>query len=383
MRVDDFDYVLPQELIAQTPVEPRDASRLFVLPLDGSPAQHAIFRDLPGFLQPDDLLVFNDTRVLPARLFGVRSETGAHVEFLLLRPLEEQTWEVLVKPGKKVKPGTSVVFGDGLLTAEVLDTTDFGGRVVRFTVAGDAGGDGGAGGGAGGGASSANASTDTCAGEAGGIGGASAAPKLTLEQAFEKLGRVPLPPYITAELEDPERYQTIYSAATGSAAAPTAGLHFTPQLFDALEQHGIKTSFLTLHVGLGTFRPVSTDNVEEHHMHSEFYSISPETANIINEQKAAGKRVIAVGTTTVRTLETVADNDGHITPGSGWTNIFIYPGYRFKVIDALINNFHLPRSSLLMLVSALAGRERILEAYQTAIAMRYRFFSFGDAMLLI
>jgi S-adenosylmethionine:tRNA ribosyltransferase-isomerase len=371
LRVDDFDYVLPQELIAQTPVEPRDASRLFVLPLDGSPAQHAIFRDLPGFLQPDDLLVFNDTRVLPARLFGVRSETGAHVEFLLLRPLEEQTWEVLVKPGKKVKPGTSVVFGD------------FGGRVVRFTVAGDAGGDGGAGGGAGGGASSANASTDTCAGEAGGIGGASAAPKLTLEQAFEKLGRVPLPPYITAELEDPERYQTIYSAATGSAAAPTAGLHFTPQLFDALEQHGIKTSFLTLHVGLGTFRPVSTDNVEEHHMHSEFYSISPETANIINEQKAAGKRVIAVGTTTVRTLETVADNDGHITPGSGWTNIFIYPGYRFKVIDALITNFHLPRSSLLMLVSALAGRERILEAYQTAIAMRYRFFSFGDAMLLI
>lgn len=344
MRVDDFDYTLPQELIAQVPVEPRDASRLFVLPLDGGPFQHAIFHDLPDLLQPDDLLVFNDTRVLPARLLGIRPETGGHVEVLLLRPLEEKVWEVLVKPGKKVKPGTSVTFGDGLLKAEVLESTDFGGRVVRFTVDADA--------------------------------------DISLAEAFEKLGRVPLPPYITAELEDPERYQTIYSAATGSAAAPTAGLHFTPKLFDALEQCGIKTCFLTLHVGLGTFRPVSTDNVEEHQMHSEFYSISPGAAASINEHRAAGKRVIAVGTTTVRTLETAADSAGRLNPGSGWTNIFIYPGYRFKVIDGLITNFHLPRSSLLMLVSALAGRERVLEAYRTAIAMQYRFFSFGDAMLV-
>ena len=380
MRVDDFDYALPQELIAQTPVEPRDASRLFVLPLEGGPARHAVFRDLPDLLQPDDLLVFNDTRVLPARLYGVRPETGAHVELLLLRPLEEKVWEVLVKPGKKVKPGTSVTFGDGLLTAEVLDSTDFGGRVVRFTVAGSVGGGAGAvGADAGGGADGAGGASG--ASGTGGVG--SDGGTITLAEVFEKLGRVPLPPYITAELDDPERYQTIYSAATGSAAAPTAGLHFTPQLFDALQQRGIKTCFLTLHVGLGTFRPVSTDNVEEHQMHAEFYSISLATADMINEHRAAGKRVVAVGTTTVRTLETAAGSDGRLSPGSGWTNIFIYPGYQFKVIDALITNFHLPRSSLLMLVSALAGRERVLEAYRTAIAMRYRFFSFGDAMLLL
>ena len=365
LRVDDFDYTLPQELIAQTPVEPRDASRLFVLPLEGGPFRHATFRDLPDLLRPDDLLVFNDTRVLPARLFGVRPETGAHVEMLLLRPLEEQVWEVLVKPGKKVKPGSTVTFGDGLLTAEVLDSTDFGGRVVRFTVDGGSRGCG---------VASASASASAHAGSDTGI---------TLAEAFEKLGRVPLPPYITAELADPERYQTIYSAATGSAAAPTAGLHFTPQLFDALEQRGIKTCFLTLHVGLGTFRPVSTDIVEEHQMHAEFYSISPATAARINEHRSAGKRVVAVGTTTVRTLETAADSAGQLSARSGWTNIFIYPGYHFKVIDALITNFHLPRSSLLMLVSALAGRERVLEAYQTAIGLQYRFFSFGDAMLLI
>ncbi|HBE05051.1 MAG TPA: tRNA preQ1(34) S-adenosylmethionine ribosyltransferase-isomerase QueA, partial [Firmicutes bacterium] len=253
------------------------------------------------------------------------------------------------------------------LTAEVLDSTDFGGRVVRFTVDGGSGGCGVA-------SASASASASAHAGSDTGI---------TLAEAFEKLGRVPLPPYITAELADPERYQTIYSAATGSAAAPTAGLHFTPQLFDALEQRGIKTCFLTLHVGLGTFRPVSTDIVEEHQMHAEFYSISPATAARINEHRSAGKRVVAVGTTTVRTLETAADSAGQLSARSGWTNIFIYPGYHFKVIDALITNFHLPRSSLLMLVSALAGRERVLEAYQTAIGLQYRFFSFGDAMLLI
>lgn len=341
MKVDDFDYELPPGQIAQVPIEPRDASRLFVLPLSGEAFRHLHFRDLPGLLEPGDLLVANDTRVRPARLFGRRRDSGGQVEFLLLRPLQDDRWEVLARPGKRVRPGHHIVFGDGRLEAEVESSTDFGGRVVRLHSS------------------------------------------VPLEKAFEELGKVPLPPYIKASLEDPERYQTVYSTETGSAAAPTAGLHFTPELIDVLRQKGVGFCSLTLHVGLGTFRPVSVGKVEEHRMHPEFFHISRETADTINRVREEGRRVVAVGTTTVRTLETVAGDDGRVCPGSGWTDIFIYPGYRIKAFDAMITNFHLPRSTLLMLVSALVGRERLMAAYREAIDMGYRFYSFGDAMIII
>lgn len=341
MRVDDFDYNLPSRLIAQVPIEPRDSSRLFVVPLDGGAFRHLHFRNLPELLDPGDVLVVNDTRVRPARLFGRRHDSGGQVEFLLLRPIEDDRWEVLARPGKRVRVGHQIDFGDGQLAAVVVGTTDFGGRVVRFR------------------------ST------------------LPLEDAFAMLGKVPLPPYVKARLKDPERYQTVYSAETGSAAAPTAGLHFTPELIDTLRQKGVGFCRLTLHVGLGTFRPVSVERVEEHRMHPEFYHVSPEAADAVNRARAAGRRVVAVGTTSVRTLETVADANGCLHAGSGWTDIFIYPGYRIKAFDAMVTNFHLPRSTLLMLVSALVGRDRLMEAYREAIDMEYRFYSFGDAMIII
>lgn len=341
MRVDDFDYPLPSELIAQVPAEPRDSSRLFVVPRDGGPFGHLRFFDLPRLLRAGDVLVLNDTRVLPARLIGQTVPGGGQVEILLLRPMTDTEWECLVKPGKKARVGRRVHFGDGMLEAEVLADTDFGGRIIRFHA------------------------------------------DVPLEEAFERLGRVPLPPYIRAELADPERYQTVYSREIGSAAAPTAGLHFTPGLLAGLEQAGVQIHHLTLHVGLGTFRPVSVENVEEHRMHPEFYRLSPDTAEAVNRARREGRRVIAVGTTTVRTLETVADSSGTVAPGSGWTDIFIFPGRPLKVIDGLITNFHLPRSTLLMLVSSFIGRDRLMQAYREAIDREYRFYSFGDAMIII
>ena len=339
MKTSDFVYDLPEELIAQTPIEPRDHSRLLAVGRSDGALEHRHFYDLPGYLRPGDILVVNDTRVMPARLIGERAGGGA-CEVLLLRQLSPVSWETLVKPGKKLKPGARVSFGGGRLTATIEAPTEAGGRVVRFDVASG-----------------------------------------TLEAALDELGEMPLPPYIHEKLEDRERYQTVYARETGSAAAPTAGLHFTPELLMKIRGMGVTIVPVLLHVGLGTFRPVKAEDISEHQMHSEFYSVSPEAAEAVNRAKAEGRRVIAVGTTSVRTLESAA-RDGMLQPGSGWTDIFITPHFRFQMVDALITNFHLPGSTLIMLVSALMGRERALAAYEEAVRQRYRFFSFGDAMLI-
>ncbi len=339
MKKTDFWFDLPEELIAQTPLEKRDCSKLMHLNKDSGAIEHLQFSDLPKYLHPGDCLVLNDSRVLPARLIGHR-ETGGQIEVLLLKDLGNDEWECLTKPGKKARPGTVITFGNGELTATVLSTGEGGTRRVKFQYEG-----------------------------------------IFLE-VLEQLGRMPLPPYIHAELQDQERYQTVYSKVVGSAAAPTAGLHFTEELLDQIRGMGVQVCFVTLHVGLGTFRPVKEDEIEEHEMHSEFCIMPQETADAINKAKSAGKRVIAVGTTSCRTIESFAKADGTMEETSGWTDIFIYPGYQFKCVDALITNFHLPESTLIMLVSALAGREHVLRAYNEAIQERYRFFSFGDAMLI-
>jgi len=339
LKTSDFIYDLPEELIAQTPMAQRDASRLLLVDKNSGELRHEHFFDLPSHLRPGDCLVLNDSRVLPARLFGVRP-TGGAVEVVLLKDLGDKCWECLCRPGKKMRLGTEVSFGDGKLKAKVEDIHEDGNRVLRFEYDG-----------------------------------------IFLE-ILESLGQMPLPPYIKAQLEDKERYQTVYSRETGSAAAPTAGLHFTKELLEKIRDMGVDVCFVTLHVGLGTFRPVKVENIEEHDMHSEYCSVPAETAEAIMACKARGGRVVSVGTTTCRTLESFAREDGGIEESAGWTNIFIYPGYRFKCIDALVTNFHLPGSTLLMLVSALAGRENILHAYETAVKERYRFFSFGDAMFI-
>lgn len=339
MKTSDFYYDLPEELIAQTPLEQRDASRLMVLDKETGEIAHRHFHDIPDYLNPGDCLVMNNSRVLPARLLGHRP-TGGVVEVLLLRDLGNKCWECLCKPGRKMQVGNTVSFGDGELTATVREVQETGNRVIEFHYDG-----------------------------------------IFLEH-LERLGKMPLPPYIKAELQDQERYQTVYSKDVGSAAAPTAGLHFTNELLDAVRAKGVKTAFVTLHVGLGTFRPVKAENILDHHMHSELCMMDEETARVLNETRAAGGRIICVGTTSCRTLESLAGEDGSFSAGSKWTDIFIYPGYRFKAMDALITNFHLPESTLVMLVSAFAGREKVLNAYHTAVAERYRFFSFGDAMFL-
>lgn len=339
MLLSDYDYYLPEELIAQHPAVVRDQSRLLVMDKASGAQVHRKFYDLPQYLRPEDTLVFNDTKVIPARLIGCKTGTGGKVEVFLLHRLAEDRWEALVKPGRKLRPGTTVTFSDDL-SCEILAVTDFGGRIVRFVFDG------------------------------------------IFEEILDRLGETPLPPYIHAKLTDKDRYQTVYARERGSAAAPTAGLHFTDKLLQEIKQQGINLAFVTLHVGLGTFRPVSVEDVASHKMHREYYSISPETAIVINKTKEKGGRVIAVGTTAVRTLETMAV-DGQVTAGSGWTDIFIYPGCKFQIVDALVTNFHLPKSTLLMLVSAFAGRENTLAAYREAVAQEYRFFSFGDAMLII
>ncbi|MEE1305618.1 MAG: tRNA preQ1(34) S-adenosylmethionine ribosyltransferase-isomerase QueA [Agathobacter sp.] len=341
MNVKDFDYVLPEELIAQDPLEDRSGSRLMVLDKKTGEVEHRIFKDILEYLKPGDCLVINNTKVIPARLFGVKEGTMAKIEILLLKRRENDIWETLVKPGKKAKPGTKIIFGQGLLVGEVLDIVEEGNRLIKFHYEG------------------------------------------IFEEILDQLGQMPLPPYITHELKDRNRYQTVYAKYDGSAAAPTAGLHFTEDLLEQVKAMGIKIAEVTLHVGLGTFRPVKVENVLEHHMHSEFYMVSQEAADIINSTKANGGRVISVGTTSTRTLESAAAEDGTLKETSGWTEIFIYPGYKFKVIDGLITNFHLPQSTLVMLVSALAGREQVLSAYEKAVEERYRFFSFGDAMMII
>ncbi len=339
MKTADFDYNLPEELIAQTPLEQRDASRLMVMDRRTGETSHWHFHDLPRFLRPGDCLVMNDSRVLPARLIG-RRPTGGACEVLLLTDRGDSCWECLVRPGRKLRAGARVIFGDGELTAEIQSELPDGRRLVRFQYQG-----------------------------------------IFLE-ILERLGRMPLPPYIKAELEDGERYQTVYSRAPGSAAAPTAGLHFTPELLEEIRAMGVRTCFVTLHVGLGTFRPVKAEDIQDHQMHSEFCIVPEETADIVNRTRAAGGRVLCVGTTSCRTLESFAAEDGTMKPSSGWTDIFIYPGFRFKVMDGLITNFHLPQSTLIMLVSAFAGREHVLAAYEEAVRERYRFFSFGDAMFI-
>ena len=339
MKKSDFSFDLPQELIAQTPIPQRDHSRLMILDKQTGETEDRHFYDLPDYLNPGDCLVLNDSRVLPARLLGIRS-TGGAIELLLLKDLGENNWECLCRPGKKIREGTELQFGDGKLSAKVLEITDGGNRIVHFSYEG-----------------------------------------IFLE-ILEELGRMPLPPYITAELNEPERYQTVYSKVLGSAAAPTAGLHFTQELLKQIEEKGVIVSYLTLHVGLGTFRPVKEEDIEDHLMHSEFCTVPDQTAEAVNAAKRRGNRVIAVGTTSCRTLESFAGEDGILKAGSRWTDIFIYPGYAFRCVDALVTNFHLPESTLIMLVSALAGRENVLGAYQKAIDLRYRFFSFGDAMLI-
>ncbi len=341
MDVKDFYYDLPQELIAQDPLEDRASSRLLVLHKDTGEREHRVFSDILSYLRPGDCLVLNDTKVIPARLIGSREGTDARIEILLLKRREKDVWETLVKPGKKARPGTVISFGDGLLTGTVIDVVEEGNRLIRFSYEG------------------------------------------IFEEILDRLGQMPLPPYITHPLKDKNRYQTVYAKHEGSAAAPTAGLHFTEELLARIEAMGVRIARVTLHVGLGTFRPVKVSEVTEHHMHSEFYRIEEEAAECINRTRAEGGRVICVGTTSCRTLESAAAEDGSIRACSGWTDIFIYPGYRFKILDGLITNFHLPESTLVMLVSALAGRERILAAYEEAIRMKYRFFSFGDAMLII
>ena len=341
MQLSDFYYDLPEELIAQDPLLKRSDSRLMVLNRENDSIEHKHFGDIKDYIKPGDCLVINDTKVLPARLIGSKEGTGASIEVLLLKRHDDKTWETLVKPGKKARPGARISFGDGKLIGEVVDVVEEGNRLVRFEYEG------------------------------------------IFEEVLDELGQMPLPPYITHHLEDKNRYQTVYAKHTGSAAAPTAGLHFTDELLEEITNMGVKIARVTLHVGLGTFRPVKVDNILEHHMHSEFYMIDEEAANIINETKANGGKIISVGTTSTRTLETAAAADGIIKPCSGWTEIFIYPGYKFKCVDRLITNFHLPESTLLMLVSALYDREKVLEAYKVAVDERYRFFSFGDAMLIL
>lgn len=336
----DYFYDLPEELIAQDPLEKRSDSRLMVLDKASGEVSHHRFYEIKEMLNPGDCLVLNNTKVIPARLLGHREETGAVIEVLLLKRKSDTDWECLVKPGKKARVGQRIVFGDGILKATVLDVVDEGNRIIRFEFDG------------------------------------------IFEEILDKLGEMPLPPYITHKLKDKDRYQTVYAKYEGSAAAPTAGLHFTKELLSEIEAKGVRLAFVTLHVGLGTFRPVKEENILEHHMHSEYYEVSREAADAINETKKNGGRVICVGTTSCRTIESVADENGHIEPCSGNTEIFIYPGYRFKVLDALITNFHLPESTLIMLVSALAGRENVLNAYEVAVKERYRFFSFGDAMFI-
>lgn len=340
MKTEDFYYDLPEELIAQYPIKDREESKLLILDKEIGSIEDRIFKDIIDYLNPGDCLVLNDTRVIPARLFGNREGKDEKIEFLLLRRVENNIWETLVRPGKKVKPGNRIVFGQGLLIADVLSIEEDGTRKVKFNYKG------------------------------------------IFEEVLDKLGEMPLPPYIKEKLDDRERYQTVYSKHEGSAAAPTAGLHFTKGLLKQIEEKGVNLAYLTLHVGLGTFRPVKVENIEEHHMHSEYYEVSRETAHLINRAKREGGRVIAVGTTTTRTLETIGSLEGKVIPKKGWTDIFIYPGYKFKIIDGLITNFHLPESTLLMLVSALAGKDSILKAYRHAIENRYRFFSFGDAMFI-
>ncbi len=341
MKTSDFYYDLPKELIAQDPLKDRSASRLLVLDKSTGSLKHRVFREITEYLKPGDCLVINNTRVIPARLFGEKEGTQAKIELLLLKRRENDVWETLVKPGKKAKPGTKLSFGGGLLTGEILDVVEEGNRLIQFHYEG------------------------------------------IFEEILDKLGQMPLPPYITHQLEDKNRYQTVYARYDGSAAAPTAGLHFTPELLEEIRAMGVDIAEVTLHVGLGTFRPVKVEDVQDHHMHSEFYQIDEEAARIINETRQKGGRVICVGTTSCRTIESAAAEDGSLRATSGWTDIFIYPGYRFKVLDGLITNFHLPESTLLMLVSALAGREHILRAYEEAVKERYRFFSFGDAMLIL
>lgn len=341
-KTSDYFYELPEELIAQTPVEPRDHSSMLVLDRETGKTQHKHFYDVLDYLKPGDCLILNDSRVLPARIFGTKKDTGAHVEFLLLKCVGNNRWETLVKPGRKAKVGAEFVFSPGVLEGKITDVLEDGNRIIDFSCEGN------------------------------------------FYTILEELGKMPLPPYITAELKDQERYQTVYSHELGSAAAPTAGLHFTKELLKKIEEKGVKIGYVTLHVGLGTFRPVKAENITEHKMHSEHYHLPKETADLINETKKNGGRVIAVGTTSCRTLESVATfNDGKILESDGWTSIFIYPGYEFKVLDGLITNFHLPESTLIMLVSAFAGYEHVMAAYKEAVEKRYRFFSFGDAMLII
>ena len=341
-KTSDYFYELPEKLIAQTPVEPRDHSSMLVLDRETGKTQHKHFYDVLDYLKPGDCLILNDSRVLPARIFGTKKDTGAHVEFLLLKCVGNNKWETLVKPGRKAKVGAEFVFSPGVLEGKITDVLEDGNRIIDFSCEGN------------------------------------------FYTILEELGKMPLPPYITAELKDQERYQTVYSHELGSAAAPTAGLHFTKELLKKIEEKGVKIGYVTLHVGLGTFRPVKAENITEHKMHSEHYHLPKETADLINETKKNGGRVIAVGTTSCRTLESVATfNDGKILESDGWTSIFIYPGYEFKVLDGLITNFHLPESTLIMLVSAFAGYEHVMAAYKEAVEKRYRFFSFGDAMLII
>lgn len=340
MKTSDFYYDLPEELIAQDPLENRSDSRLMVLDKKTGAVSHHIFREIVNYLNPGDCLVINDTKVIPARLIGEKEGTGAKIEVLLLKRKTGDVWETLVKPGRKAKPGTRIRFGGGLLVGEVIDIVDEGNRLIKFEFEG------------------------------------------IFEEILDQLGQMPLPPYITHQLKDKDRYNTVYATHSGSAAAPTAGLHFTPELLRTIEEKGIDIARVTLHVGLGTFRPVKVDDVENHHMHSEFYMIDEEAAEKINRAKENGKRVICVGTTSCRTIESAADENGRLKPCSGWTEIFIYPGYQFKILDCLITNFHLPESTLIMLVSALAGKEHVLAAYEEAVKERYRFFSFGDAMFI-
>ena len=340
MKRQDFYYELPEELIAQDPLEDRSSSRLLVLDKETGAFSHHVFKEITEYLHEGDCLVINDTKVIPARLIGSKVETNAKIEVLLLKRKENNVWETLVKPGKKAKVGAKISFGDGLLMGEVIDVVEEGNRLIKFDFDG------------------------------------------IFEEILDQLGQMPLPPYITHQLEDKNRYQTVYATHTGSAAAPTAGLHFTPELLEQVKEMGVNIAHVTLHVGLGTFRPVKVDDVEKHHMHSEFYIVEEDQAKLINDTKKNGGRVIAVGTTSCRTLESATGEDGIVKATSGWTEIFIYPGYRFKCIDALITNFHLPESTLLMLVSALAGKEKIMHAYEVAVQEQYRFFSFGDAMFI-
>ena len=340
MNVKDFYFDLPQELIAQDPLEDRSASRLLVLDKETGEVTHRHFRDIKEYLKPGDCLVINDTKVIPARLLGTKKDTGAKIEVLLLKRREDDIWETLVKPGKKARPGAELEFGEGLLKATVVEVADEGNRLIQFHYDG------------------------------------------IFEEILDQLGQMPLPPYITHPLKDKNRYQTVYAKHQGSAAAPTAGLHFTKELLAEIKELGVEIAHVTLHVGLGTFRPVKTENVLDHHMHSEFYMVEESEAQKVNKAKTSGGRIICVGTTSCRTIESAAGEDGLLKAGSGWTEIFIYPGYQFKLLDCLITNFHLPESTLVMLVSALAGRERVLSAYGEAVKERYRFFSFGDAMLI-